>query len=111
MVYSVEEIKNIVMPIVKRYNIPAIFLFGSYARGEANENSDIDFLVDTTGTGLNSLLTLGALYCDLEEAFEKIKDVNLIVNGDDPLCAYFGTKYNTVYFGVDEKSNLNTNAV
>lgn len=75
MVYSVEEIKNIVMPIVKRYNIPAIFLFGSYARGEANENSDIDFLVDTTGTGLNSLLTLGALYCDLEEAFEKHIDL------------------------------------
>ncbi|MBE7038827.1 MAG: DUF1727 domain-containing protein [Ruminococcaceae bacterium] len=45
----------------------------------------------------------------LEEAFEKIKDVNLIVNGDDPLCAYFGTKYNTIYFGVDEESNLNTN--
>ena len=75
MVYSAEEIKNIVMPIVKRYNIPAIFLFGSYARGEANENSDIDFLVDTTGTGLNSLLTLGALYCDLEEAFEKHIDL------------------------------------
>ena len=75
MVYSVEEIKNIIMPIVKRYNIPAIFLFGSYARGEANENSDIDFLVDTTGTGLNSLLTLGALYCDLEEAFEKHIDL------------------------------------
>ena len=75
MVYSIEVIKNIVMPIVKRYNIPAMFLFGSYARGEANENSDIDFLVDTTGTGLNSLLTLGALYCDLEEAFEKRIDL------------------------------------
>ena len=45
----------------------------------------------------------------LEEAFEKVKNVNLIVNGDDPLCAYFGTKYKAIYFGVDEKSNLNTN--
>lgn len=75
MVYSVDEIKSIVMPIVKRYNIPAIFLFGSYARGEANENSDIDFLVDTTGTGLNSLMSLGALYCDLEDAFGKRIDL------------------------------------
>ena len=75
MVYSVDEIKSIVMPIVEKYSIPAIFLFGSYARGEANENSDIDFLVDTTGTVLNSLLTLGALYCDLEEAFEKRIDL------------------------------------
>lgn len=75
MVYSIEEIKKIVMPIVKSYDIPAVFLFGSYARGEANEDSDIDFLIDTTGTGLNSLLTLGALYCDLEEAFGKRIDL------------------------------------
>lgn len=75
MIYSIEQIKKMVAPIVKRYNIPAIFLFGSYARGEANENSDIDFLVDTTGTGLNSLMSLGALYCDLEDAFGKRIDL------------------------------------
>lgn len=75
MIYSIEEIKNIVMPIIKKYNIPAMFLFGSYARGDANENSDLDFLVDTTGTELNSLLKLGALYCELEETFSKPIDL------------------------------------
>ena len=63
------------MPIVQKYNIPAIYLFGSYARGEATENSDLDFLVDTSGTELTSLLRLGALYCDLEMAFEKRIDL------------------------------------
>ncbi len=75
MVYSIEEIKCRVMPIIRKYQIPALYLFGSYARGNANAESDLDFLVDTTGTGLTSLLRLGELYCDLEEAFHKRIDL------------------------------------
>lgn len=75
MTYTLEEIKLRVMPIVEQYHIPALYLFGSYARGEATEESDLDFLVDTTGTELTSLLRLGALYCDLEKAFQKQIDL------------------------------------
>ena len=76
MIYTLEEIRRRVFPVIQKYNIPAMYLFGSYARGEATEESDLDFLVDTTGTGLTSLLSLGALYCDLEEVFHK--DIDLI---------------------------------
>lgn len=62
-------------PIAKKHKIPAIYLFGSYARGVATEESDIDLLVDTTGTSLTSLLALGALYCDLEETLKKPIDL------------------------------------
>ena len=75
MVYTLDEIKSRVMPILEKYRIPAMYLFGSYARGNATEDSDIDFLIDTTGTDLTSLLRLGALYCDLEEAFQKPIDL------------------------------------
>lgn len=75
MVYTISEIRELVAPIVSKYHIPALFLFGSYARGEATEDSDIDLLVDTTGTELTSLLRLGALYCDLEDAFGKPIDL------------------------------------
>lgn len=75
MVYTLEEIKQNVLPLVRKYGIPAIYLFGSYARGEAAEDSDLDFLVDTTGSRLTSLLTLGELYCDLEEIFHKQIDL------------------------------------
>ena len=75
MVYSIEEIKRRVIPIAEKYKIPAIYLFGSYARGTASSNSDIDLLVDTTGTVQKSLLSLGALYNDLEEALEKRIDL------------------------------------
>ncbi len=75
MIYTLDEIKKRVFPVIQKYNIPAMYLFGSYARGEATEESDLDFLVDTTGTNLTSLLSLGALYCDLEEVFQKSIDL------------------------------------
>lgn len=75
MVYTIDEIQRIVSPIALRYGLKAVFLFGSYARGEAAEDSDIDFLVDTTGTNLKSLISLGALYCDLEDALGKKIDL------------------------------------
>ena len=66
MIYSIQEIQQRIAPIAKQYGLKAVFLFGSYARGEAREDSDIDLLVDTSGTNLRSLLSLGALYCDLD---------------------------------------------
>ena len=44
MVYSVDEIKKIAVPIAKSYGVDSLSLFGSYARGEATSESDIDFL-------------------------------------------------------------------
>ena len=35
MIYSIEDIKAIVTPIAQKHGIPAVFLFGSYARGMA----------------------------------------------------------------------------
>lgn len=75
MIYTLKEIRERVAPIIGKYRISAMYLFGSYARGEAREESDLDFLVDTTGTELTSLLKLGMLYCDLEAAFEKEIDI------------------------------------
>lgn len=75
MVYTLKEIQQLVLPIIQKYRIPAMYLFGSYARGEATVDSDLDFLVDTTGTELTSLLRLGALYCDLEFIFNKKIDL------------------------------------
>lgn len=75
MVYSVEKISEIIAPIARKYHIPAVYLFGSYARGEAGEDSDMDFLIDTAGTELTSQFKLDALCRDLEEAFGKEIDL------------------------------------
>ena len=45
-IYSLKEIKRIIKPILNKYGINDIYLFGSYARGEAKSNSDIDIFCD-----------------------------------------------------------------
>lgn len=75
MIYTLDEIKAIVAPIAEKYHLPAVYIFGSYARGTATDESDIDLLVDTSGTELTSLFALGGLYCDLEEALGKELDL------------------------------------
>lgn len=40
-----ETIQEMAAKIAKQFNPEKIILFGSYARGEATENSDVDFLV------------------------------------------------------------------
>ena len=75
MIYTLEQLKELIAPIAEKYRLSAVYLFGSYARGTAKEASDVDLLVDTTGTSLTSLFALGALYCDLEDALQKRVDL------------------------------------
>ena len=72
-VYTLDEIRSIAVPIARRYDIAALYLFGSYARGQATSASDIDFRVDRGG--MTDLLALGGLYSDLESGFGKKTDV------------------------------------
>jgi len=75
MIYSIEEIRELVIPIAIKYELKAVYLFGSYARGTATASSDIDLIVDTTGTSLTSLMRLGTLYSDLQDCFDKEIDL------------------------------------
>lgn len=75
MIETVEQIRAKITPVAKRYAVKAVYLFGSYARGEAREDSDIDLLVDTSGMEPQSLFSLGALYCDLEGILGKQIDL------------------------------------
>ena len=43
---TVERIKEVVARTGKKYGIKNAYLFGSYAKGTANENSDVDIIVD-----------------------------------------------------------------
>ncbi len=45
VVYTVEELSQAIVPIVKKHNADRAVLFGSYARGAANDRSDLDVLV------------------------------------------------------------------
>ena len=70
MVYTLEEISRRVRPVAEKYHLKAVYVFGSYARGEAREDSDVDLLIDDTDSGLRGL-AYGGLCYDLGEALEK----------------------------------------
>ena len=52
MIYSIEEIRAKVKPVAEKYDVKEMYLFGSYARGEADGKSDLDFAVQDEGTKL-----------------------------------------------------------
>lgn len=72
-VYSIDEIRDIIAPIAKLHCVDKVFLFGSYARGDATASSDVDLCVDAPA--LRGLFALGGLYADLEDALSKRIDV------------------------------------
>jgi len=72
-IYTIAEIKDIVTPIAQLHGVTKVYLFGSYARGEATENSDIDLWIESGK--IKTLFALGGFYSDLEEKFSKTIDI------------------------------------
>lgn len=72
-VYSRDEIHAMVAPILRRYNAAYALLFGSYARNEANPQSDIDLVV--IGKDTFRPFDIFAIAEDLHECSGKAVDV------------------------------------
>ena len=72
-IFTLENIIAMVKPLAEKYKVKEIYLFGSYARGEADENSDLDFLVfGGDGFKLTNVLALGE---DLRGVLKKKVDI------------------------------------
>jgi predicted nucleotidyltransferase len=67
-IYTTEEIRRIVEPIAREYGVGRLSLFGSYARGEATTDSDIDIRIIDGYKGWG-VFKLGGFMCDLEDRF------------------------------------------
>ena len=46
----------------------------------------------------------------LDEAIQKVPDVTLVLNADDPFCASLGVDRNAIYYGVSEDANSEDDA-
>ncbi len=72
-IFTIPDIAELVKPVVKKYGVERLYLFGSYARGEADAGSDLDFLV--FGGENFKLTTIFAFAEELREVLEKDVDV------------------------------------
>ena len=46
-IYTIDQIKMYLAPVLSQYNVKSATLFGSYGKGSANASSDVDLLVDS----------------------------------------------------------------
>lgn len=72
-IYTLDEIRSVAVPIAEKYGVDAMYLFGSYARGEATSGSDLDFRIERGR--IQSLFELSAMYGDLSSQFQKELDL------------------------------------
>ncbi|MBQ7655288.1 MAG: nucleotidyltransferase domain-containing protein [Clostridia bacterium] len=72
-IYTLDEIKRIASPIAARHGVAALYLFGSYARGDATSQSDLDFRIEKGK--IRTLYQLAGFEMEMEESFDKHLDV------------------------------------
>ena len=68
-IYTIEEIKQVLEEILKNEPVKQVILFGSYAKEEADNNSDIDLIIDTQQK-LKGFALL-KLICNIQERLQK----------------------------------------
>ncbi len=66
-------VKDMILPIVLKYGVERVFLFGSMARGDADEHSDYDFLISKGN--LRSLVQYISFVGELESVLDRHVDV------------------------------------
>ena len=75
-IYTIDEIRKKVQPIAEKYKLNKVSLFGSYARGEATAESDIDLYIQASKYSYSEIpWAAGAMYSEFESAFGKPIDI------------------------------------
>ncbi len=76
-IYSVDEFQSRITPIAMKYGVERVYLFGSYARGNATSKSDVDLRVDRGN--LRGMLALSGMRIDICNILSK--NVDLLTTG------------------------------
>ncbi|MCL4362745.1 nucleotidyltransferase family protein, partial [Candidatus Parvarchaeota archaeon] len=84
MVNSLEEVKRLAIPVLKEHGIRKAAVFGSFARGDFDDKSDVDFLIEPPD-GKFSLLDLAGVKVDLEEVLGRKVDLVLYRSIYEPI--------------------------
>ena len=82
-ILTLEDIKSMLVPILRNKKISFCYLFGSYAKGKAKPTSDVDLLVDTDITGLDFFSLVEEIRVKLHKKIDllRLKDLQ----SDNPI--------------------------
>lgn len=77
-ILTLKEIKETCSKIFSEYSVQFCYLFGSYAKGNANEKSDIDLLISTEVTGIKFYGIIERLRSNLKKKIDllTVKGIN-----------------------------------
>lgn len=75
-VLTIKQIKERILPILNKHHINEVYLFGSYARGEANNKSDVDIYCESGD--IETFIDQGYLEDELKESLKKNIDIVFI---------------------------------
>ena len=70
-IYTIDDIKAVLYPVFVKHSVKKAVLFGSYVKGMANQDSDVDLLLYS---GLRGLQFVGLIE-DVRSALDKEVDV------------------------------------
>ena len=83
-ILSLDRIKEICANVFELYDIEYAILFGSYAKGSANEKSDIDLLISTSISGLKFYELVEKLRTALKKKVDLL-NLNQLTNNQELL--------------------------
>lgn len=81
-ILTLDDIKDACARTFSEYSVKYCILFGSYAKGLANEKSDVDLLVSSDVTGLRFFGMAEALRCALHKKVDLLNTDQLKDNRD-----------------------------
>ena len=80
IVLKIETIKEVVSNICSRYKVNSCYLFGSYAKGKARSDSDVDLMIVSELEGIEYYQLLGDLENQLKKKIDLVRLETAIQN-------------------------------
>lgn len=71
--YTIEELRSRIAPIAQRHGVQSVSLFGSYSKGTATDDSDIDLKIEKGK--LKSLFQICGFRLAVEDALDRPVDL------------------------------------